>query len=75
MYFFSFLSLTVGASKLIEAQMDLPRLLFDVGFQIFIVTPQMYMGTSTTTTTTSTTTTTTAITSTTTTTTSYLRGV
>ena len=25
-----------------EAQMDLPRLLFGVGFQIFIVTPQMF---------------------------------
>ena len=25
-----------------EAQMNLPRLLFGVGFQIFIVTPQMF---------------------------------
>ena len=39
--FYLFISLTVDASRLIEAQMDLPRLLFDVGFQIFIVTPQM----------------------------------
>ena len=31
--FFLFLSVTVGASRLIEAQMDLPRLL---------VTPQMF---------------------------------
>ena len=37
-----YLSLTVGASRLIEAQMDLPRLLFGVGFQIFIGTPQMF---------------------------------
>ena len=29
------ISLTVGASRVMEAQMDLPRLLFDVGFQIF----------------------------------------
>ena len=32
--FFS-ISLTVGTSRLMEAQMDLPRLLFGVGFQIF----------------------------------------
>ena len=37
-----FISLTVGASRLIEAQMDLPRLLFGAGFHIFIVTPQMF---------------------------------
>ena len=37
-----FISLTVGASRLIEAKMDLPRLLFGAGFQIFIVTPQMF---------------------------------
>ena len=38
MYFQSLaacISLSVGASRLIEAQMDLPRLLFGVGFQIF----------------------------------------
>ena len=40
--FFFFISLTVGASRLIETQMDLPRLLFGIGFQIFIVTPQMF---------------------------------
>ena len=40
--FFS-ISLTVGASKPIEAQMDLPRLLFGIGSQIFIVMPQMFM--------------------------------
>ena len=40
--FLLFISLTVGASRLIEAQMDLPSLLFDVDFQIFIVTPQMF---------------------------------
>ena len=36
--------LTVGASRLLEAQMDLPRLLFGVGFffRVFIVTPQMF---------------------------------
>ena len=39
---FFFLSLTVGPSRLIEAQMDLPHLLFGIGFQIFIVTPQMF---------------------------------
>ena len=38
--FFSIL-LTVGISRHMEAQMDLPRLLFGVGFRIFIVTPQM----------------------------------
>ena len=32
---FLFISLTVGASRLIEAQMDLPRLLFGVGFSDF----------------------------------------
>ena len=37
-----FFLLTVGASRLIEAQMDLPRLLFGVGLQIFIVTSQMF---------------------------------
>ena len=37
-----FISLTVGANRLIEAQVDLPRLLFGVGFQIFIMTPQMF---------------------------------
>ena len=41
-HFFFFLSLTIGTSKLIEAQMGLPRLLFGIGFQIFIVTPQMF---------------------------------
>ena len=40
--FFSSISLNVGASRLFAAQMDLPRLLFGVGFQIFIVTPQMF---------------------------------
>ena len=30
---------TVVASRLMEAQMDLPRLLFGVGCRIFIVTP------------------------------------
>ena len=30
----TFVSLTVGASRYIEAQMDLPRLLFGVGFII-----------------------------------------
>ena len=39
---FFFISLTVDASRFIEAQMELPRLLFGVDFQIFIVTPQMY---------------------------------
>ena len=33
--FFFLISLTVDASKLMEAQMDLPRLLFGTGFQIF----------------------------------------
>ena len=41
-FFFFFISSTVGASRLIEAQMDLPRLLFGTGIQIFIVTPQMF---------------------------------
>ena len=40
LFIYLFLSLTVGASRL-ETQMDLPRLLFGVGFQIFIVAPQM----------------------------------
>ena len=35
MNFSSSISLTVGASRLMEAQMDLPHLLFSVGFQIF----------------------------------------
>ena len=35
--FILFISLTVGASRLIEAQMDLPHLLFGVGFQIFFL--------------------------------------
>ena len=40
---FLFISSTVGVSRLMEAQMDLPRLLFSVGFKIFfIVTPQMF---------------------------------
>ena len=39
---FFFLALTVGASRLIEAQMDLPRLLFGAGFQIFIVTTHVF---------------------------------
>ena len=39
---FFYLSSIVGTSRLMEAQMDLPRLLFSVGFQIFIVTPQMF---------------------------------
>ena len=34
-FFLKFLLLTVGVSRLMEAQMDLPRLLFGVGFQIF----------------------------------------
>ena len=33
-YYFS-ISLTIGASRLMEAQMDLPCLLFGVGNQIF----------------------------------------
>ena len=37
-FFFS-ITLTVGASRLMEAQMDLPHLLFGVGFRIFIMTP------------------------------------
>ena len=41
-FFFLYISLTVVTCRLIEAQMDLPRLLFGVGFQIFIVTPQMF---------------------------------
>ena len=36
-FFFSFISLTVGASRLMEAQMDLPRLLFGVGFLMDIL--------------------------------------
>ena len=32
---FLFISLTIGVSRLIETQMDLPRLLFGVSFQIF----------------------------------------
>ena len=36
------ISLTVDASRLIDAQMDLHCLLFGEGFQIFIVTPQMF---------------------------------
>ena len=40
--YFLFIAVTVGAIRLIEAQMDLPRLLFGAGFQIFIVTPQMF---------------------------------
>ena len=43
-FIFLYISLTVGASRLIEVQVDLPRLLFGVGFQIFIVTPQMFLG-------------------------------
>ena len=39
-FVFFYISLTVGASRLIEVY--LPRLLFGVGFQIFIVTPQMF---------------------------------
>ena len=35
--------LTIGASRLMEAQLDLSRLLFGIGFQIFIVTLQMFM--------------------------------
>ena len=35
MLFFFPISLTVGASKLMEAQMNLPRLLFGLGFRIF----------------------------------------
>ena len=38
-FFFVLFSLIVGASRLIEAQMDFPRVLFGAGFQIFIVTP------------------------------------
>ena len=43
-HFFFSISLTIGASRLMEALMDLPRLLFGVGFQIFffIVTPQIF---------------------------------
>ena len=37
MSFFSSISLTVGTSRLMETQMDLPRLLFGVGFQIFFL--------------------------------------
>ena len=36
------ISLTVVASRLMEAQMDLPRVLFGVNCRIFIVTPQMF---------------------------------
>ena len=42
-FFFFSISLTVSTSRLMETQMDLPRQLFGVGFQIFIVTPQMFM--------------------------------
>ena len=36
-------SIEQGASRLMEVQMDLPRLLFGVDFQIcFMVTPQMF---------------------------------
>ena len=38
-FFFFFI---VGASRLIEAQMNLSCLLFGAGLQIFIVTPQMF---------------------------------
>ena len=43
-FFFLSKSLTVGVSRLMEVQMDLPRLLFGVGFffRIFIVMPQMF---------------------------------
>ena len=40
--FFLFISLIVAASRLIESQMDLPHLLFGMGFQTFIVMPQMF---------------------------------
>ena len=42
--FFFFFIINRWASRLIETQMDLPCLLFGVGFflQIFIVTPQMF---------------------------------
>ena len=41
---FVFMSLTVSASRLIDriAQIELLRLLFGAGLQIFIVTPQMF---------------------------------
>ena len=42
MFFFSSISLTIGTSRLMEAQMDLSHLLYGVGFQIFIVIPQMF---------------------------------
>ena len=38
LFFFS-ISLNVGTSRHMEAQMDLPHLLFGVGFRIFIVMP------------------------------------
>ena len=39
---FFFISLTVGTSRLIKPQIDLPRLLFGVGLKKkFIVTPQI----------------------------------
>ena len=41
-FFFFLISRIVGVSRLMETQMDLLRLLFGVGFQIFIVTPQMF---------------------------------
>ena len=44
---FFYISLTVGTSRLTEAQIDLPRLLFGIDFFLiffyFIVTPQMFM--------------------------------
>ena len=41
-FFFLYQS-TVEASRLMEAQMNLPRLLFGIGFfRFFIVTPQMF---------------------------------
>ena len=33
--FFSSISLTIGVSRLMEVQIDLPHLLFEMGFQIF----------------------------------------
>ena len=42
LFIYFYISLTVGTSRLIEAQMDLPHLLIDAGFHIFIVTPQMF---------------------------------
>ena len=41
-FFFFAISLTDGASRLMEAQMNLLCLLFGVGFRIFIVTPRMF---------------------------------